>query len=64
MTYQIVHLHTGPAETITRGEAINQLVEAGTTPVIAQTLIDNLPCGFRIGMPGVYGWGPLIQRLS
>lgn len=64
MTFQLVDLHMGPAEKISRGEAINYIVECGTSPERAQALIDNLPCGFRIGVPGLYGWGPLIQRLS
>lgn len=64
MTYQLVRLHTGPAEKITHGEAIQYLVDAGATLASAVALIDALPCGFRIGVPGLYGWGSLIQRLS
>lgn len=34
---------------IDRGEAINRLIDAGTTLERAMLLIDALPCGFFVG---------------
>lgn len=62
MKYQLVDLHV-ESRPIERGEALSLIIDCGSiSPQQAENLLDALPCGFRIGLPGVYGWGPLIER--